>query len=125
MQYWNKISLFQNRDQESYEIYFLDKAKLIKPETGKIGFLPKFQDPYIPEVNIYIPSIVEAMESQAIYLDIFQDEAMGQNVYINIYIEANEVPASWLSDCYYVSKGTDLDSTYDKTVIRVYTGIPI
>lgn len=65
------------------------------------------------------------MESQAIYFDIVQDEAMGQNVYINIYIEASEVPTSWPSDWYYVSKGTDPDSTYDKTVIQVYTGIPI
>ena len=38
------------------------------------------------------------MESQAIYLDIVQDEVMDQNVYINIYIEASEVPASWPSD---------------------------
>lgn len=65
------------------------------------------------------------MESQAIYLDIGQDEVMGQKVYINIYLEANEVLASWPSDWYYVSKGTDPEFTYAKTVIRVYTGIPI
>lgn len=65
------------------------------------------------------------MESQAIYLDIVQDEATDQHVYINIYIEASEVSTSWLSDWYCVSKGTDPDFTYDKTVIRVYTGIPI
>lgn len=91
----------------------------------KIGFPPKFQDPYIPEVNIYIPSGVEAMESQAIYLDIVQDEVMDQHAYINIYIESSEVLASWPSDWYCVSKGTDPEFTYDKTVIRVYTGIPI
>ena len=94
-------------------------------EAGKIGFPPKYQDPYIPEVNIYIPSGVEAMESQAIYLDIVQDEVMDQNTYINIYIEASDVPASWPSDWYCVSKGTDPEFTYDKMVIRVYTGIPI
>ena len=44
-QYWDKISLFQDRVQESYEIYFPDKAKLIKAEAGKIGFPPKYQDP--------------------------------------------------------------------------------
>lgn len=92
---------------------------------GENGFPPKFQDPYIPEVNIYIPSGVEAMESQAIYLDTVQDEVMDQHVYINIYIEASEVPASCPSDWYCVSKGAAPEFTYDKTVIQVYTGIPV
>ncbi|MBO8426241.1 MAG: leucine-rich repeat domain-containing protein [Firmicutes bacterium] len=121
-QYWNKISLFQNPNQESYEIHFPDKAKLVKAEAVKIGFPPKYQDPFIPEINIYIPSGVETLESQAIYLDIVQDEVMDQNVYVNIYLEESEAPASWPSDWYYVNKGTDHEFTYDKTLIRVYTG---
>ena len=108
----NAVMLLLSKDPEKWQL----------GAYVKIGFPPKYQDPFIPEINIYIPSGVETLESQAIYLGIVQDEVMDQNVYINIYLEAGDVPASWPSDWYYVSKGTGPEFTCDKTVIRVYIG---
>lgn len=120
--YWDKIDLFQNPDQKSYEIYFPTNANLVKEEAVKLGFPPKYQDPIIPETNIYIPSGVKNIESHGIYIDAVVDERMDQTVYINIYLESNSVPSSWSSDWCFVNK-SDTEGTYNKTQVKIQTGV--
>ncbi len=124
-QYWNKNSCFQNADITSYEIYLPTKANLVKAEAVKIGFPPKYQDPIIPDINIYIPEGVINMESKAIFIDLVDDTKLEQTININIYVEADSKPSTWASDFVTLQKGTDSDYTFDKTVVRYHYGASI